>query len=620
MSENLKINISADVKQLRSAMNSAKKALTDFESQAESLQSQLQQNVLQQTKLSNSVELLERKYKSGAISLDRYQRSLMLFNQRKTQLTGTNKMLSGQLTKTSQNIRLFGGTTSTMTKRVADGNVALLSFSRLVQDAPFGIMGMSNNITDLTEQFGRLKQKTGSSRSAIGLMIKSLRGAGGLGLAVSVITSALVMFGDRLFSSKKKTEDLTEATKDQNKALKSQSKIFDDLISKMDVFEQAKKAGVFTTIKEREQLKQLVSIAGDVGLSDEKRINALKRLQSEYGKYFAGLKITDENKLIKAQMQSLKVLRRKEKLKRIENELEKTGQKLYNARLELQKIGDSKNIDDLNRKKQLMIDITNLMGDQTKLSNAMGALLTFDLDLKADPEKIAKKAKAVVSVAKMAMAQIDDEDKLSFDSLFKDAKIETPAVSDALIRMREDFANFISYMDSVVSTSFANTFESIGDIIAKGMAGGVIGLTDVVNALKAQFGEILSNMGSYLIRAGSASVMAGKIAKFFGDPKKGIKFGLAGIALGVALKGLGGALKSQAMGTGVAGGSDYGSSDRNMNTSRQLQPSYYNDGFSSGYAGQQQVVFEIAGTKLVGVLTNTLRSNRNLGGSIKLTD
>lgn len=77
-------------------------------------------------------------------------------------------------------------------------SLALGNLGRVAQDAPFGFLGISNNINPLLESFQRLKASTGSTGSALKALGSSLAGAGGVGLAVSLVTSALVVFGDQL--------------------------------------------------------------------------------------------------------------------------------------------------------------------------------------------------------------------------------------------------------------------------------------------------------------------------------------------------------------------------------------------------------------------------------------
>lgn len=102
-------------------------------------------------------------------------------------------------------------------KLVAGSNQAtnaLTNLSRIAQDAPFGFIGITNNINPLLESFQRLKAETGSTKTAISALGASLLGAGGLGLAVGIGSALLTVFGDKLFgigaASKKAKDDAEE--------------------------------------------------------------------------------------------------------------------------------------------------------------------------------------------------------------------------------------------------------------------------------------------------------------------------------------------------------------------------------------------------------------------------
>jgi hypothetical protein len=84
---------------------------------------------------------------------------------------------------------------------------ALNNLSRVAQDAPYGFIGISNNINPLLESFQRLKTSTGTTGGALKALVGELTGAGGLGLAVGVASSLLVVFGDRLFGAGKKADE-----------------------------------------------------------------------------------------------------------------------------------------------------------------------------------------------------------------------------------------------------------------------------------------------------------------------------------------------------------------------------------------------------------------------------
>lgn len=95
--------------------------------------------------------------------------------------------------------------------------LALTNLGRVAQDAPFGFIGIQNNINPLLESFQRLKLETGSTGGALKALGSSLIGAGGLGLAVSLVTSALTFMSLSAGGTKEKLEGLAKAMDEANK-------------------------------------------------------------------------------------------------------------------------------------------------------------------------------------------------------------------------------------------------------------------------------------------------------------------------------------------------------------------------------------------------------------------
>lgn len=81
-------------------------------------------------------------------------------------------------------------------KPTADATQALTNLSRVAQDAPYGFMGIANNLNPLLESFQQLSAKSKESGGALKAIGKSLIGPAGLGLALGVVSSLIVKFGD----------------------------------------------------------------------------------------------------------------------------------------------------------------------------------------------------------------------------------------------------------------------------------------------------------------------------------------------------------------------------------------------------------------------------------------
>lgn len=125
----------------------------------------------------------------GALKVERVKLGLDVkelnsdINQAKQQLSGLKK-----------SVATTGQSFNTMTPQVANGGNALMQFSRIAQDAPYGIIGIGNNLTATAEAFSYLKNQTGSTGGALKALASSLMGSGGILLGISLVTTAFTLF------------------------------------------------------------------------------------------------------------------------------------------------------------------------------------------------------------------------------------------------------------------------------------------------------------------------------------------------------------------------------------------------------------------------------------------
>lgn len=115
-------------------------------------------------------------------------------------------------------------------------DLALINLGRIVQDAPYGFLGISNNLNPMLESFQRLQKETGSTGGALKSMIASLSGAQGLGIAISVVSSLLVVFGDKLFHTSAAAVETQKSVDDLTKSLVSEAQAYAELTTKNDEY------------------------------------------------------------------------------------------------------------------------------------------------------------------------------------------------------------------------------------------------------------------------------------------------------------------------------------------------------------------------------------------------
>ena len=176
-------------------------------------------------------------------------------------------------------------TTGKFTQGTNQATQALTNLGRVAQDAPFGFIGIANNINPLLESFQRLKTETKSTGGALKALGSSLIGAGGLGLAVSVASSLLFVFGDKLFSAGKAATKADEEFK----------KLQDTIQETSETFKQRNVDAIGSTDAEIAKINILSKVIQDQTFSYDKRNRALLELQKINKNYFGDLTLESES-------------------------------------------------------------------------------------------------------------------------------------------------------------------------------------------------------------------------------------------------------------------------------------------------------------------------------------
>jgi hypothetical protein len=83
-------------------------------------------------------------------------------------------------------------------KPMGDASQSLINFSRIAQDAPYGIMGIANNLNPMVESFQRLSATEGGTKKALQAMVAGLAGPAGVGVAIGIVSSLAVTFSKEI--------------------------------------------------------------------------------------------------------------------------------------------------------------------------------------------------------------------------------------------------------------------------------------------------------------------------------------------------------------------------------------------------------------------------------------
>lgn len=533
----------------------------------------------------------------------------------------------------------------------------LLEFNRVIQDAPFGILGVANNITQLTQNFGFLQAQAGGTLPALKALAAGFLGPAGILFVVSAATSLLVTYGDRLFKSTDEATKLAEANK---KIAESLEKYRESLSG----VQRARVEGLRGGADEIVQLRLLREQIENTSNSTDIRRDGIAKLRKEFPAYFKD--VSDEkilngqaassydiltNSIIKrakataAQSilveNSRKEILLNEQLESLNNKIGEAETKRAKARESFQESTKRAHLRGINPavnayvneiakgndflKEQ--VEIQKQLGDITKQNASLESLIVQNtiVEPTIDSSGVSK-VKAAIEGFKNEFQNLDDifginrAAQKSLDNLnpifdnfnvkfnkfgdiiqfqIKNAvKKATPAFSE----LENKIVEFNRNASEIIQRGTVSAFAAIGDAIGNALINGTNIFQGVGIALLRVVGQVATQLGEAAIAIGISMIA---IKASFSNPYTAIAAGVALVAIGSAL----GAIATKAVNPSSSGTSEVsgqGSSGRS---------SFSGGGQPSVSSRGGEFVFRIRGRELIGVIENELAASKRLGGA-----
>jgi len=295
----IKVRIVGDSKGLESAANDAKGALDKLNQSIGKLEQEIADNIRISSGYESAIESLNQELRNGSISQDQFRKSLSRLKRDEAETVIETKRLRAELNNLKRDQKNLSsafasgaGSAKGFKKQITGTTPTLLEFNRVIQDAPFGIQGVGNNIQQLVGNFQNLSKNAGGSVAAFRALAGSFIGPAGILFVVSAATSLLTVYGDKLFKAKDASAELKKETEAQAEKLKN----FVDGLRGVD---RAQLEAQKSSIAQLTTLRQLRSQIEDTSLATDVRRDAIVKLRKEFPAYFQG--ISDE-KLLNGQV------------------------------------------------------------------------------------------------------------------------------------------------------------------------------------------------------------------------------------------------------------------------------------------------------------------------------
>lgn len=214
------------------------------------------------------MELLKLEYQEGSISQEEYTQGIQELRSR---LEGADVLTLSQvraLRQLSQAQRQANLTTNQMTRTVTGSGPAFTSFAQILQDLPFGLIAISNNIPFAASQFQNLTLRTGGAGAALRAVMGVISGPGGILVLLTSLVPALAVASQRM--------DLFNTSLIDGKAAgEAYNSVLQSIIENITTIEGFEAEAPFNT----NQLEQQLRLWENVREQNEQTLETLKEEQ-----------------------------------------------------------------------------------------------------------------------------------------------------------------------------------------------------------------------------------------------------------------------------------------------------------------------------------------------------
>ena len=190
---------------------------------------------------------------------------------------GEINYLNTQINNLNTTIRNITQQMGNMKKPTTDATNALTNLSRVAQDAPYGFMGIANNLNPMLESFQRLQKESGGAKEALKAIASGLTGPAGLGVALGVVSSLIVAFGKDISDFFAKVTSGSESLAASNNSFHDAKKAYEDAYVEMKNLGNAFDSFHNGTMSKKQVLDQYNETLGKV-YGATKDVNEAERL------------------------------------------------------------------------------------------------------------------------------------------------------------------------------------------------------------------------------------------------------------------------------------------------------------------------------------------------------